>query len=161
MAYQSYGVKPDIATMAKGLGGGFPIGAMLATDKAASGFAPGDHASTFGGNPLATAVADRVVELVSAPVFLDNVKKMGGFLKESLESIKDERIVTVRGKGLMLGVEFNAPIKDLVTICMENGLLLLGAGANVMRFVPPLNINEIEVNQAVNIFKKSLREWKE
>ena len=161
MAYQKYMVKPDIVTMAKGLGGGFPIGAMLATEKAAGGFAPGDHASTFGGNPLATAVADRVVELVSAPAFLDNVNKAGEYLKKSLQAIKDDRMVTVRGKGLMLGVEFNTPIKDLVTICMQNGLLLLGAGANVMRFVPPLNINETEINQAVGIFKNSLREWKE
>ncbi|HPF19762.1 MAG TPA: aspartate aminotransferase family protein [Syntrophomonas sp.] len=160
MAYQNYQVKPDIVTMAKGLGGGFPIGAMLASEKAAGGFAPGDHASTFGGNPLATAVADRVVELVSAPAFLDNVNKAGRSLKESLQSIQDERMVTVRGRGLMLGAEFNTPIKDLVTICMHNGLLLLGAGANVMRFVPPLNINETEINQAVAIFKKSLREWK-
>lgn len=159
MAYQSYGIRPDIVTMAKGLGGGFPIGAMLATDKAAGGFAPGDHASTFGGNPLATAVANRVVELVSAPAFLDNINKLGGYLRDSLASIKDERIITVRGKGLMLGVEFSTPIRGLVTICMENGLLLLGAGTNVMRFVPPLNINEKEVNQAVAIFKKSLQEW--
>jgi acetylornithine/N-succinyldiaminopimelate aminotransferase len=159
MAYQSYAVKPDIVTMAKGLGGGFPIGAMLATDKASSGFAPGDHASTFGGNPLATAVADRVVELVSAPSFLENVNQMGGYLRESLEVIKDERIVGVRGKGLMLGLEFNTPIKDLVQICLQNGLLLLGAGANVMRFVPPLNINEKEVNQAIGIFKQALKEW--
>ena len=159
MAYQSYAVKPDIVTMAKGLGGGFPIGAMLATDKASSGFAPGDHASTFGGNPLATAVADRVVELVSAPSFLENVNQMGGYLRESLEVIKDERIVGVRGKGLMLGLEFNTPIKDLVQICLQNGLLLLGAGANVMRFVPPLNINEKEVNQAIGIFKQTLKEW--
>lgn len=161
MAYQRYMVKPDIVTMAKGLGGGFPIGAMLATEKAASGFAPGDHASTFGGNPLATAVADRVVELVSAPAFLDNVNKAGEYLKKSLQALKDDRMVMVRGKGLMLGVEFNTPIKNLVTICMQNGLLLLGAGANVMRFVPPLNINETEINQAVGIFKNSLREWKE
>lgn len=159
MAYQSYAVKPDIVTMAKGLGGGFPIGAMLATDKASSGFAPGDHASTFGGNPLATAVADRVVELVSAPSFLENVNQMGGYLRESLEVIKDERIVGVRGKGLMLGLEFNTPIKELVQICLQNGLLLLGAGANVMRFVPPLNINEKEVNQAIGIFKQALKEW--
>jgi acetylornithine/N-succinyldiaminopimelate aminotransferase len=159
MAYQSYAVKPDIVTMAKGLGGGFPIGAMLATDKASSGFAPGDHASTFGGNPLATAVADRVVELVSAPSFLENVNQMGGYLRESLEVIEDERIVGVRGKGLMLGLEFNTPIKDLVQICLQNGLLLLGAGANVMRFVPPLNINEKEVNQAIGIFKQALKEW--
>ena len=159
MAYQSPGVLPDIVTMAKGLGGGFPIGAMLAADKAATGFAPGDHASTFGGNPLAAAVADKVVELVSTPEFLENINKMGGYLRESLEDIRDERIVGVRGQGLMLGVEFNTPVKDLVRICMQNGLLLLGAGPNVMRFVPPLNINEKEVNQALGIFKQSLQEW--
>jgi len=159
MAYQNYGVQPDIVTMAKGLGGGFPIGAMLASNEAAGGFAPGDHASTFGGNPLATAVADKVSELVSAPAFLENVLKMGGYLRDALEQIKDERIIGVRGKGLMLGVEFNTPVKDLVQVCMQNGLLLLGAGPNVMRFVPPLNINEKEINQAVNIFKQSLKEW--
>lgn len=159
MAYQNYGVQPDIVTMAKGLGGGFPIGAMLAAEKVAGGFAPGDHASTFGGNPLATAVADKVVELVSDTAFLDNVNKMGGYLRQSLESIKDARIISVRGQGLMLGVEFDRPVSGLVTLCMSNGLLLLGAGANVMRFVPPLNINEKEINQAVNIFKKSLQGW--
>lgn len=159
MAYQSYGVRPDIVTMAKGLGGGFPIGAMLATDKVAAGFAPGDHASTFGGNPLATAVANRVVELVSAADFLDNVNKLGGYLQDALAAIKDDRIIAVRGKGLMLGVEFNAPIRPLVSICMDNGLLLLGAGEKVLRFVPPLNINEKEINQAVAILKQSLREW--
>lgn len=159
MAYQRPGVLPDIVTMAKGLGGGFPIGAMLATDEVATGFAPGDHASTFGGNPLATAVADKVVELISAPSFLENINKMGGYLRESLEQIKDERIVSVRGQGLMLGMEFNTPVKELVQICMQNGLLLLGAGANVIRFVPPLNINEKEINQAIGIFKQSLKEW--
>ncbi|HWQ76807.1 MAG TPA: aspartate aminotransferase family protein [Syntrophomonas sp.] len=159
MAYQNYGVQPDIVTMAKGLGGGFPIGAMLAAEKVAGGFAPGDHASTFGGNPLATAVADKVVELVSETAFLDNVNKMEGYLRQSLESIKDARIISVRGQGLMLGVEFDRPISELVTLCMGNGLLLLGAGPNVMRFVPPLNINEKEINQAVSIFKKSLQGW--
>lgn len=159
MAYQNFGVLPDIVTMAKGLGGGFPIGAMLSTNEAAAGFAPGDHASTFGGNPLATAVADKVVEIISSRDFLENVHKMGGYLHESLEKIKDERIVGVRGKGLMLGVEFNTPVKDLVQICMQNGLLLVGAGPNVIRFVPPLIINEKETNQAIGIFKQSLKEW--
>lgn len=159
MACQSCGVLPDIVTMAKGLGGGFPIGAMLATDKAATGFLPGDHASTFGGNPLAAAVADKVVELVSAPVFLENVNKMGGYLRKSLEDIRDDRIVGVRGQGLMLGVEFKTPVKDLVQICMQNGLLLLGAGPHVLRFVPPLNINEKEINQAAGILKQALKEW--
>lgn len=159
MAYQGYGLSPDIVTMAKGLAGGFPIGAMLANDKAAAGFAPGDHASTFGGNPLAAAVAEKLVTLVSDSGFLENVIKMGGYLQQSLEQIKDDRIVGVRGKGLMVGMEFNTPVKDLVPICIQNGLLLVGAGPQVLRFVPPLNINEKEINQAVGILKQSLKEW--
>jgi predicted acetylornithine/succinylornithine family transaminase len=158
-AYQSYGVKPDIVTMAKGLGGGFPIGAMLATDEVATGFAPGDHASTFGGNPLGTAVANRLVEIVSDPQFIENTIKMGEYLKESLNKITDNRIIETRGLGLMLGVEFNQDIKELVQICMQKGLLLIGAGPQVVRFVPPLNINQEEINQAVAIFKEALQEW--
>lgn len=159
MAYQGLGVKPDIVTMAKALGGGFPIGAMLATDKAASGFAPGDHASTFGGNPLAAAVACKAVDLIADDDFLENVNKMGGYLQDSLEQIKDERIAGVRGTGLLLGMEFNTPVKDLVNICIDKGLLLLGAGPQVLRFVPPLNINEKEINQAVALLKQALKEW--
>ncbi|CFX05957.1 Aminotransferase class-III [Syntrophomonas zehnderi OL-4] len=159
MAFQTYGISPDIVTMAKGLGGGFPIGAMLVNDKAASGFAPGDHASTFGGNPLATAVASQLVDIVSAPGFLENVNQMGGYLKQSLEQIKDERIVAVRSKGLMAGLEFHKPVNDLVRICMQNGLLLVGAGPQVLRFVPALNVNETEINQMVGLLKKSLKEW--
>ncbi|MDD3364035.1 MAG: aspartate aminotransferase family protein [Syntrophomonas sp.] len=158
-AYQSYGVNPDIVTLAKGLGGGFPIGAMLATDEAASGFAPGDHASTFGGNPLGTAVGNILVKTVSAPQFMENTKKLGEYLQESLNKIVDNRIIEVRGLGLMLGVEFNAEIKELVQICMQKGLLLIGAGPRVVRFVPPLNINQKEINQAVAIFKEALQEW--
>ncbi|MDD2586814.1 MAG: aspartate aminotransferase family protein [Syntrophomonadaceae bacterium] len=159
-AWQDYVVKPDIFTTAKGLGGGIPIGAMIATEKAASGFAPGDHASTFGGNPLATAVASKVLDIVSDNTFLDNVKAMGEYLYQALKKIGDRRIVDVRGKGLMLGMEFNTPVKELIEICIQKGLLLVGAGTNVVRFVPPLTINETEVNQAVNILKEALREWK-
>jgi predicted acetylornithine/succinylornithine family transaminase len=159
-AYQSYGVNPDIVTLAKGLGGGFPIGAMLATDEVATGFAPGDHASTFGGNPLGTAVANKLVETVSAPQFVENTQKMGEYLKESLNKIIDSRIIEVRGLGLMLGVEFNAEIKELVQICIQKGLLLIGAGPRVVRFVPPLNINQKDINLAVAIFKEALQEWK-
>jgi predicted acetylornithine/succinylornithine family transaminase len=159
-AYQSYGVNPDIVTLAKGLGGGFPIGAMLATDEVATGFAPGDHASTFGGNPLGTAVANKLVETVSAPQFVENTQKMGEYLQESLNKIIDSRIIEVRGLGLMLGVEFNAEIKELVQICMQKGLLLIGAGPRVVRFVPPLNINKKDINLAVAIFKEALQEWK-
>ncbi|MDD4776076.1 MAG: aspartate aminotransferase family protein, partial [Syntrophomonas sp.] len=106
-AYQSYGITPDIVTLAKGLGGGFPMGAMLASDQAATGFAPGDHASTFGGTPLATAVANYVVDTISAVQFQANVQEMGSYLLKKLNKLQDSRIIDVRGKGLMLGIEFD------------------------------------------------------
>jgi len=159
-AYQSYGITPDIVTMAKGLGGGFPIGAMLATEHAATGFAPGDHASTFGGNPLATAVANRLVNIVTNPEFIEHNIKMGKYLQESLNKMADNRIIEIRGMGLMLGIEFDQEVKELVQICMEKGLLLIGAGPKVLRFVPPLNINEVEVDLALTILKAALQEWK-
>ncbi|HHW60669.1 MAG TPA: aspartate aminotransferase family protein [Syntrophomonadaceae bacterium] len=159
-AYQTYDVLPDIVTLAKGLGGGFPIGAMVASDRAASGFAPGDHASTFGGNPLATAVANQTVDIISRPAFLEQVQRMSHALQRELESINDQRIVSVRGRGLMLGVEFNQQVNELIKICMEKGLLLIGAGANVVRWVPPLIITDQELRQAMAIFTQALKEWK-
>ena len=158
-AYQSYGVLPDIVTLAKGLGGGFPIGAMLASDQAATGFAPGDHASTFGGNPLATATANRLVEIVTDPEFAQNTVEMGEYLRDGLNKLADKRIIEIRGCGLMLGVEFSAEVKELVQICIQKGLLLVGAGPKVMRFVPPLNINQTEIKQALAIFEAALQEW--
>jgi predicted acetylornithine/succinylornithine family transaminase len=158
-AFQNYGIKPDILTLAKALGGGFPIGAMIATDKAATGFEPGDHASTFGGNPLATAVANKVVEIMADKEFLAHVNEMGDYLMESLRKIYDDRIIAIRGKGLMIGVEFEKEIKGLINICMDKGLLLIGAGPNILRFVPPLTINSQEINQAVSILKEALKEW--
>ncbi|MDD4801652.1 MAG: aspartate aminotransferase family protein [Syntrophomonas sp.] len=158
-ACQAYGIRPDIVTMAKGLGGGFPIGAMLATDEAATGFAPGDHASTFGGNPLAMAVANTLVDTVTAPQFMESIKELGIYLQESLKQIVDSRIIDVRGKGLMLGVEMNTEVKELVQICLQKGLLLGAAGPKVVRFVPPLNINKPEIDQAAAIFKDALQEW--
>lgn len=158
-AYQSYGITPDIVTLAKGLGGGFPMGAMLASDRAATGFAPGDHASTFGGTPLATAVANYVVDTISADQFMVNVQEMGAYLCQGLNKLEDSRIIDVRGQGLMLGIEFDREIKDLVAICMRMGLLLIGAGGKVLRFVPPLNINREEIDQALAIVKAALQEW--
>lgn len=157
-AFQSYGIKPDIVTMAKSLGGGIPIGAMLATDEAASGFAPGDHASTFGGNPLATAAACKVIDLISDPAFLKQVEESGRYLEESLSQITDDRIVGIRGRGLMVGMEFNIDVKELIGLCMDQGLLLLNAGPRVLRFVPPLNISKTEINQGVAILKEALKE---
>mgnify|MGYP001285356018 CR=1 FL=1 len=158
-AYQYYDVIPDIVTMAKGLGGGFPIGAMLASDRVANGFGPGDHASTFGGNPLATAVANQLVNTIIAPEFIRNNMQMGTYLLDCLNKIQDDRIIEIRGRGLMLGVEFNREIKELVQICMHQGLLLVGAGSNVVRFVPPLNITHQEVDQAMAILRSALEEW--
>lgn len=159
LAYQAYGVQPDIVTLAKGLGGGFPIGAILASEKAASGFAPGDHASTFGGNPLATALACKVVDTVASQEFLAQVENIAEYLYQALLSISDPRITAVRGRGLMLGIEFNTEVRELVEICMEKGLLLLGAGPKVLRFVPPLVVSEMEINQAMGILKGALMEW--
>jgi len=160
-AGQLYGVTPHILTLAKGLGGGFPIGAMLATEDAASGFAPGDHASTFGGNPLATAVACQVIETITAAEFLPAVQKKGQLLKQALQRISDPRILEVRGEGLLLGAEFDVEVRGLIEIAIEKGLLLVGAGPRIVRFVPALTVNENDINQAINIFNNSLREWTE
>lgn len=127
-AYQNYGVKPDIVAIAKGLGGGFPIGAMLSSEQAASGFAPGDHASTFGGNPLATAVAEQVLNIISARPFLERVRQAGHILMDKLQAIADRRIVEVRGLGLMVGIEMSVEVSPIINRCMEKGLLLVGAG---------------------------------
>jgi acetylornithine/N-succinyldiaminopimelate aminotransferase len=157
-AFQHYGVKPDIVTIAKGLGGGFPIGAMLATDQAAGGFAPGDHASTFGGNPLATAVAEQVVEIVAARPFLNRVSQAGERLMHRLQGIPDPRIVDIRGLGLMIGIEMTVEVADIVTRCMHKGLLLVGAGPRVIRLVPPLTVSDDEIEQAADIIAQALRE---
>lgn len=158
-AYQGYGVVPDIVTLAKQLGGGFPIGAMLASNEAASGFAPGDHASTFGGNPLASATARRLVGIVSQPAFLSNVQNSGQVLLDKLTALSDSRIAQVRGMGLLIGVEFTVEVKELIDLCMQKGLLLVGAGPKVVRFVPPLNVKQIELSQAVSVFREALQEW--
>ncbi|KUG04206.1 acetylornithine aminotransferase [hydrocarbon metagenome] len=158
-AFQQYHIKPDIMTLAKGLGGGFPIGAMVANEKASSGFAPGDHASTFGGNLLATAAANRVLDILCAGSFMQQVVQNSEYLKSELAKITDQRIIETRGIGFMLGMEFNCEIKGLVDTCLQKGLLLVGAGPKVLRFVPPLTVSEAEIDQAINILKEALKEW--
>lgn len=158
-AYQQYGVTPHILTLAKGLGSGFPIGAMLATAEVATGFAPGDHAATFGGNPLATAVANQVIDIINQEEFLKGVKEKGQQLREGIQKINEPRIKEIRGRGLLIGVEFTAEVKELINICMKKGLLVVGAGTHVVRFVPPLTINQTEINQALAIFRDALQDW--
>jgi len=160
-AYQGYGIQPDIVTLAKALGGGFPIGAMLANEKAAGGFAPGDHASTFGGNYLATAVGNEMIGVLSQPDFLNDVALKGEYLTIAINKIEDKRIQRVRGKGLILGIDFDREVKELINICMAKGLLVLSAGPHILRLVPPLTVSMAEIDQALKILQEALAEWPE
>jgi acetylornithine/N-succinyldiaminopimelate aminotransferase len=154
-AYQHYNVKPDIVALAKGLGGGVPIGAILANEKAASGFCPGDHASTFGGNPLVCSAAKVVIEEISDSQYLENIKKQGKYLTKKLNELKSKykMILDVRGHGLMQGMEMNMPVKEIILECMDKGLLLVGSGERIIRFVPPLIIQKKGIDSAIKILE--------
>jgi predicted acetylornithine/succinylornithine family transaminase len=160
LAAEHFGVLPDAFTLAKALGGGFPIGALLASAQAATGFVPGDHASTFGGNGLACAVANRLVDEVSQPAFLEQVNAKGNYLRQGLEQLAGDNshVREIRGLGLMLGMELDVEADVVVKACMDKGLLLVGAGANVVRFVPPLVVSREEIDQALEILKSVLAE---
>lgn len=158
--YQKYGVVPDIATLAKGLAGGVPIGAMLTKDSVAEAFKPGDHASTFGGNPLATAAGNVVMDEIMEGGILENVNECGKYLTECLNALKakHKNIIDVRGIGLIQGIELDVPVADVVKKSIDGGLLLVGAGANVIRFVPSLIIKKSEIDEAMSILDKALTE---
>ncbi len=151
-AHESYGVTPDIMSIAKGIGGGFPVGACLATEDAASGMTLGTHGTTFGGNPLAMAVGNAVLDVVLAPGFLDDVARTGLRLRQSLAQLKDQHpgvIEEIRGEGLMLGLKLKTPNTDFVAEARNLGLLVVAAGDNVVRLLPPLIIGETEISEAV------------
>jgi len=151
-AYEWAGITPDVLAAAKGLGGGFPIGACLATADAAKGMTAGTHGSTFGGNPLATSVAGAVLDVVLEKGFLERVAQTGLLFKQRLAEIKDRHpavIAEVRGEGLLLGLRTVVPNMDLVAACREEGLLTAGAGENVVRLLPPLISGEAEVSEAM------------
>ena len=159
-AHEHYGVCPDVAVTAKGLAGGVPIGAMLSKEKFASVFGPGDHASTFGGNPLAAAAANVVADELFDGGLLAHVQKVSAHLRGKLESLKaafPDMIKEVRGVGLLMGAEFAGPVADAVSGCVENGLLIINAGANVLRFAPPLIVSEGEIDEGMGILEKVLR----
>jgi len=157
-AYQYYGVEPDVVTFAKGLAGGVPIGAMLTKQKAADAFQPGDHASTFGGNPLATSAGKVVITELVKNGLLENVKKNGAYLTKKLEELKlqKEVITEVRGVGFMQGIEVTVPVADIIKKAMSKGLLLASAGSNVVRFVPSLITGEKEIDEMINILAECL-----
>lgn len=155
--YQNFDIEPDILTLAKGLGGGLPIGAALAKEKAAQCFAPGNHASTFGGNPVACACANAVLNEIESKDILQNVNKSGEYLIKKLKEINCPHIKDIRGMGLMAGLELDIEIAPIIKKCLENGLLIIGAGKNVIRFVPPLIINKDEIDEGIEILKTSLQ----
>jgi acetylornithine/N-succinyldiaminopimelate aminotransferase len=150
-AHEWAGITPDVMAVAKGLGGGFPIGAVLATEEVGSAMTPGSHGSTFGGNPLAMAVGNAVLDIVLAPGFLDHVAAMGLRLKQRLAALKDEHpsiIEEVRGQGLMLGLKCKVPNQSLVQALAAERMLTVQAGDNVVRLLPPLIVGEAEISEA-------------
>lgn len=159
-AYEQSGIKPDILTLAKALGNGFPVGAMLATDKIASAFTPGSHASTFGGNPLAMAAALATLETILKTGILENCRRMGVYFLKKLEEIKGRHpaITAVRGRGLMVALELGHPGEEIVNRCLKRGLLINCTNGNILRFLPPLITGREDIDQAVEIFDEAMCE---
>lgn len=149
-AYEAAGVAPDIMTLAKPLAGGLPIGAALVTEQVASVIEPGDHGSTFAGGPLVTTAAQVVLNRISQPDFLAHVREVGNYLKERLEELNSPLIREVRGRGLMLGLELTISAQDVVQAGWSHGLLLVNAGPNVVRLVPPLILEKSHVDELID-----------
>jgi acetylornithine aminotransferase/acetylornithine/N-succinyldiaminopimelate aminotransferase len=156
--YEHYGIEPDIVTLAKSLGGGVPIGAMLAGPKVAETFQPGDHASTFGGNPLASAAGLATAEVMTSDGFLENVRELSGYIFSRLEEAKSRHafIKEVRGLGMLIGIEFDSPVGKIVAECVERSLIVGTAGENVLRLLPPLTTTREEIDEAFNIIEPVL-----
>ena len=153
--FEQYDVLPDVVTTAKALGGGVPIGAVITGDKCKDTFGPGDHGSTFGGNPLSCKAADTVLSIVTEPGFLNHVKVVGAALKTGIENIQSDKIKEVRGIGLMLGIVVDPEKRaDYVQAMMDKGLLTLTAGKDAIRLLPPLTLSLEEVDKALEIMKE-------
>lgn len=158
--FQSFGVIPDVLCLSKGLGGGFPIGAVIANNKAANAFVPGDHGCTFGGNPLGSAVSLAVLDELINNGILNDVKEKSEYLKGQLEelALEIDIIEGTQGKGLLLGLKVSINPKLIIDLCFKKGLLLIGAGNNIIRILPPLNVSKEEIDEAVGIIKAALKE---
>ncbi len=156
-AYEHFGITPDIMTIAKGLGGGVPVGAMLATDKVAPAFQPGSHASTFGGNPLVCAAAIATIEtLLEDGFILDQCNRMGKYFMDRLGQLKAEFpnfITEIRGKGLLLGMELSREGDPVVKSCLEKGVLINCSAGNVLRFIPPLIVQRRDIDHLIDILR--------
>lgn len=162
-AYEQFGIEPDIMTLAKGLGSGFPIGAMLAKKSCASTFSPGTHGSTFGGNPLATTAGIATLEILLKENFLENVKVNSNWLRNQLKTLQanGEAIVNVKGMGFLIGVELKAEAGSFINAFREKGILVLSAGPHVLRILPPLTTTKEELTQFIEVFQAVLAEMKE
>ncbi len=163
-AHEWAGIAPDIMMVAKGIGGGFPLGAVLATEEAAAAMGPGTHGSTYGGNPLACAIANRVMEIVADPEFLAGVNRKAGLLRQKLEGLVDahpEVFEAVRGQGLMLGLVCRAANTDVVEAGYAEEVLTVPAADNVVRLLPPLTISEEEIAEAVKRLDRAASEISE
>lgn len=158
-AYEQFGVTPDIVTLAKGLAGGVPIGAFIASDKVAAVFHPGDHGSTFGGNPLASAAANVTLDTIASDKLLENAKEIGAYLTTKLKGLQEKYptlITEVRGMGLIIGMQLNKPGRQIVNECLEAGAIINCTAETVLRFVPPLIINKSNVDELIAILDKVL-----
>jgi len=157
-AHEHYGVMPDILCAAKPLANGLPMGAVLVTERVAEVIHPGDHGTTFAGGPFVSSVANVVVNRISQPQFLQHVQETGAYFKQQLESLNNPHVVEVRGRGLMLGVQLDMPAGPVVQAGYQHGLLLLNAGADVLRLVPPLIISKDEIDIAIQRLAATLAE---
>ncbi len=160
-AWQSFGVKPDIMTSAKALGCGVPVGAFLLTEKVGqNSLSSGDHGTTYGGNPLAAAAINIVLDLFEENHIIDNVKEAGAYLESALDKLTAEYdcIDTRRGMGLMQGLALNVPVGDIITSALDKGLILINAGPDIIRFVPPLIVTKAHIDEMLSILKNCLDE---
>jgi len=161
-AHELAGITPDIMAIAKGIGGGFPMGACLATERAASGMTAGTHGSTFGGNPLAMAVGNAVLDVVLAPGFMEHVVKVANFARQQLAGLVAAHPTVfedVRGEGLMMGLKMRVPNTEFVAALLKNKMLVIGAGDNVIRLLPPLIVTEDDVRAALKILSETAAEF--
>lgn len=155
-AHELFDIKPDIMTMAKGIGGGVPMGGILATEKVASAFVPGDHGTTFGGGPLVCAAANAVLDVFDEENILDNVNEVGDYFLSELKKLNKDIVADVRGKGLMIGVELTKPGAEYVDKFRQAGFLINCTAGNVLRFVPPLIITKAEIDEFIKAFDEIL-----
>ena len=159
-AWQSYGIKPDIMTMAKAIGNGVPVGAFAMTESVAEySLKPGDHGTTYGGNPFACRAITEVIHIFEEEQVLDNVQRISCYLEEQLDAFvkENDKVLSRRGKGLMQGLVLDEPVGDVVQKCLQEGLIVISAGGNVLRLLPPLVIGKEHVDEMLEKLKKALK----